>query len=111
MNIVKKFVDSIVRRRKLFIPFSSSSPRHINSLLIVTTVIVIIASTTVPRVEATGGIAERELARKLIKLFLAASILAPPGLGAFPIPFPLPVPFGIETLKPPIYAPFGFPFV
>jgi hypothetical protein len=58
-----------------------------------------------------ASIAERELARKLIKLFLAAAVLSPPGLGAFPVPIPLPVPFGIETLKPPIYAPFGFPFL
>lgn len=56
-------------------------------------------------------LAERELARKLIKLFLAAAVLSPPGLGAFPLPIPFPVPFGIETLKPPIYAPFGFPFL
>lgn len=72
--------------------------------------LILISSVSVRMVDGSTH-AERELARKLIKLFLAAAVLSPPGLGVFPVPLPLPVPFGVETLKPPIYAPFGFPFM
>ena len=82
--------------------------RVIHSLLLC--VSLLIATFHVRTIESSTH-AERELARKLIKLFLAAAVLSPPGLGLFPVPLPLPVPFGIETLKPPIYAPFGFPFL
>ena len=44
--------------------------------------------------------------RKLIKLILAASLLAPPGFGVLPIPIPVPVPFAVESVKPPIIHPF-----
>lgn len=45
-------------------------------------------------------------ARKLVKLILAAALLAPPGFGVVPLPLPLPVPFAIESVKPPIIHPF-----
>ena len=73
-------------------------------------VLLLLATVNVRPIESSTH-AERELAKKLIKLFLAAAVLSPPGLGLFPVPLPLPIPFGIETLKPPIYAPFGFPFL
>lgn len=82
--------------------------RIIQSILL--SLLLLIATMHVRPIEATSH-AERELAKKLIKLFLAAAVLSPPGLGLFPVPLPLPIPFGIETLKPPIYAPFGFPFL
>lgn len=50
-----------------------------------------------------------DIARKLIKLFLAAAILSPPGLGVLPVPVPLPVPIGLEAIKPPVVTgPFPF---
>lgn len=50
-----------------------------------------------------------EVARKLIKLFLAAAILSPPGLGVLPVPVPLPIPIGLEAIKPPVITgPFPF---
>lgn len=45
-------------------------------------------------------------ARKLVKLILAAALLAPPGFGVVPLPLPVPVPFAIESVKPPIIHPF-----
>lgn len=49
-----------------------------------------------------------ELAKKLLKIFLAASLLKPPKLGLFPLPLPLPLPLPIKKVKPPIIIP---PFI
>lgn len=52
-----------------------------------------------------------ELAKKFVKLLIAAALLSPPGFGVAPIPLPLPIPVRINVnhepiIGPPIPSPF-----
>lgn len=52
-----------------------------------------------------------ELAKKFVKLLIAAALLSPPGFGFAPIPLPLPIPVKINVnhepiIGPPIPSPF-----
>lgn len=45
------------------------------------------------------------LARKFVKLLIAAALLSPPGFGFAPIPLPLPIPIKINVNHEPIIGP------
>lgn len=46
-----------------------------------------------------------ELAKKFVKLLIAAALLSPPGFGFAPIPLPLPIPVKINVNHEPIIGP------
>lgn len=51
-----------------------------------------------------GG-AHDELAKKFVKLLIAAALLSPPGFGFAPVPLPLPIPVRINVNHEPIIGP------
>ena len=46
-----------------------------------------------------------ELAKKFVKLLIAAALLSPPGFGFAPVPLPLPIPVRINVNHEPIIGP------
>lgn len=46
-----------------------------------------------------------EMAKKFVKLLIAAALLSPPGFGFAPIPLPLPIPVKINVNHEPIIGP------
>lgn len=49
--------------------------------------------------------AHDELAKKFVKLLIAAALLSPPGFGFAPVPLPLPIPVRINVNHEPIIGP------
>lgn len=46
-----------------------------------------------------------DLAKKFVKLLIAAALLSPPGFGFAPVPLPLPIPVRINVNHEPIIGP------
>lgn len=67
-------------------------------------VIAIVLSLSLATQQITCGVHD-ELAKKFVKLLIAAALLSPPGFGFAPVPLPLPIPVRINVNHEPIIGP------